>query len=320
MAGTVGFSDVLAARDTIVGDVHRTPVFSSRQLSERTGAELSLKAELFQKTGSFKPRGALNRLRRTATDDLERGLVTVSAGNHAQGLAYAARIVGARCVVVMPESAPRTKVDAARGYGAEVVLHGDVPAAYGRMEELRREQGLVLVHPFDDPHVVAGQGTVGLEVVEQLPDVDVIVVPVGGGGLVSGVACAVKSQNPDIRVVGVEPEGAAAMRASWDAGERVSLERTDTVADGLASPFAGEIAFEMTRRYVDEMVVVSDAELVEGMRALFVFAKLYAETAGAAGVAALLAGRIPVAPDEQVCAVLTGGNVDPEKVRTLLGG
>lgn len=320
MAGTVELSDVLAARDTIGDDVHRTPMLSSARLSERIGAELSLKAELFQKTGSFKPRGALNRLRNTPREDLDRGLVTVSAGNHAQGLAYAAGVVGARCVVVMPEAAPRTKVDAARGYGAEVVLHGDVSAAYGRMEELREERGLVLVHPFDDPHVVAGQGTVGLEIAEQLPEVDAIVVPVGGGGLISGVACAVKSENRGVQVVGVEPEGAAAMRASWDAGERVSLERTDTVADGLASPFAGEIAFEMTRRYVDEMVVVSDAELVEGMRALFVFAKLYAETAGAAAVAALLAGRVPVSEGERVCAVVTGGNVDPEKVRTLLGG
>lgn len=310
--------DVRAAAHRIGKAVARTPLFSSSQLGRRLDVTLGLKAELLQKTGSFKPRGALNRLLSTPRVDLERGLVTVSAGNHAQGLAWAANEVGARCTVVMPEDAPASKVAAARDYGAEVVLHGAVGDAYVRMEELRAERGLLLVHPFDDPLVIAGQGTVGLEVVEQAPEVDTIVCPLGGGGLVSGIAVAAKGLRPEIRVFGVEPEGAAAMRASWDRGEPVHLDTVDTIADGLAAPLAGAVTYPLTRRYVDDVLTVSDDEILVAMRALLAYAKLVAEPAGAAAVAALLAGKVPLRGGEKVVAVLSGGNVDLERLKALL--
>ena len=293
-------------------------MFGSSRIGSPLGVALKLKAELLQKTRSFKPRGALNRLLNTPADALERGLVTVSAGNHAQGLAWAARVVGARCAVVMPADAPASKVAATRDYGAEVFLHGNVNDAYARMEELRVERGLVLVHPFDDPLVVAGQGTVGLEVVEQVPDVDAIVCPLGGGGLVSGIAIAAKALRPGIRVFGVEPAGAAAMRASLDRGEPVRLESVDTIADGLTAPLAGDVTYPLVRRYVDDVLTVSDDEILTGLKAILASAKLLAEPAGAAAVAALVAGKIPVERGETVVAVLSGGNIDLERLKTFL--
>ena len=314
---TVDAADVRAAGRTLGDEVHRTPVLSSSLLGERAGVRLLLKAELLQKTGSFKPRGALNRLRNTSPEDLERGLVTVSAGNHAQGLAWAARTVGASCTVVMPSNAPRAKVEATRSYGGQVVLHGTVQDAYRRMEELRAERNLLLVHPYDDPLIIAGQGTVGLEIADQAPEVDAVVCPVGGGGLISGVAIAVKSKYPHARVIGVEPEGAAAMQASWQRGEVVQLDEVDTIADGLAAPTVGQHTLPLARSHVDEMVMVSDAEIVEGMRALMRYAKLCAEPGGAAGVAALLAGKAPVRAGECVVAIVTGGNVDLDRLQEL---
>lgn len=315
----ITLDDVLAARETISDAVHRTPVFTSRRLGDRLGVELWHKAELFQKTGCFKPRGALNRLRNATAEERERGFVTVSAGNHAQGLAWAAGVEGVAATVVMHADAHRSKVDACRAYGAEVVCHGTIPEAFERMEEIRAERDLVLVHPFDDPLVVAGQGTVGLEIVEQVPDVDVVVCPVGGGGLVSGVALAVKARRPDVRLYGVEPQGAAAMRASWDAGEPVRLEAVDTIVDSLAAPYAGAIAYEVTRTHLSDVVTLSDHEIVAGLREVLVSAKLYAEPAGAAATAALLAGRVPVREGERVVSVVSGGNVDPDRLAALLG-
>ena len=316
----VTLADVRAARETVAGAVRETPVFTSSLLSERLGVRLVWKAELFQKTGSFKPRGALNRLRNTPREELNRGIVTVSAGNHAQGLAWAAREVGAACTVVMPASASRSKIAATEGYGATVVLaEGSVNAAFEKMEELRAERGLLLVHPFDDPLIIAGQGTVGLEIIEQAPDVDVIVCPIGGGGLIAGVALAAKSLKPSVKVYGVEPEGAPAMRQSWDRGEAVRLDSVNTIADGLAAPMAGNLNYAITREYLDDVLIVSDAEIVDGMRALLTFGKLYAEPAGAAATAALLAGKIPVTAGQTVVAIVSGGNVDVERLCALLG-
>jgi threonine dehydratase len=316
----VTLADVQAAREAVARAVRQTPVFTSSLLSERLGVRLIWKAELFQKTGSFKPRGALNRLRNTPRADLDRGIITVSAGNHAQGLAWAAREVGAACTVVMPATAARSKIAATEGYGATVVLaEGGVNAAFEKMEELRSERGLLLVHPFDDPLIIAGQGTVGLEILEQVPEVDVIVCPIGGGGLIAGVALTAKSLKPSVKVYGVEPEGASAMRQSWDRGEAVRLESVNTIADGLAAPMAGNLNFAITREYLDDVLLVSDAEIVEGMRALLTFGKLYAEPAGAAATAALLAGKIPVTAGQTVVAIVSGGNVDVERLCALLG-
>ena len=312
-------SDVLAARETIKDAVRVTPVFSSTQLGARIGATLWLKAESLQKTGSFKPRGALNRVRNTPRAELERGLITVSAGNHAQGVAWAAREAGVPCTVCMRANASHSKVAATRGYGAEVLLiEGTVPELFAEAERLAVERGLLLVHPYDDELIMAGQGTLGLEIVEQVPDVDVVVCSVGGGGLLSGVALAVKSLKPSVRVYGVEPTGAASMRRAWDAGEPVALERVVTIADGLAAPGAGAHCYALARQYVDDILVVTDDEIIAALKDILVYAKLYVEPGAAASVAALLTGKVPLRPGETVVAVLSGGNLDLEVLKGML--
>lgn len=309
----INLSDIEAAAATIRDSVHRTPVFSSTQIGKRVGTDLWLKAELLQKTGSFKARGALNRLRNTPQADLDKGLVTISAGNHAQALAWAASQVGAKATVVMPANASRTKAAAARGYGAEVVLHGDMEGAFAKMRELE-DSGKTLIHPFNDPLVIAGQGTSGLELIEDHPELDLVVVPIGGGGLISGVSTAVKGLSPSTRVIGVEPLGAPSMTAAWAAGGPVDVT-LDTIADGLAAPFAGDNTFAITRERVDEIVLVTEEELKSGMAALYSFAKLFAEPAGAAGIAALLAGKIEVGRHTGV--IISGGNFEVSQLAGL---
>ncbi|MDQ6887159.1 MAG: pyridoxal-phosphate dependent enzyme [Gemmatimonadota bacterium] len=311
--------DVREARSRIEGRVHRTPLLGTSTLAERAGvARLDLKCESFQKTGSFKVRGVLNKLSQLESAARARGVVTVSAGNHAQALAWGARAAGIRCTVVMPAAASRSKVEASRGYGAEVIQHGTNMEAFAKASELAKERGLVFVHPFDDEQVIAGAGTVALELLEQTDAPDVIVVPVGGGGLISGIAIAAKEMYPAIRVVGVEPDGAAAMRRSLDAGRAVRLDSVATIADGLGAPMAGEITFEIVRRYVDDVVLVSDEEIAGAMRILLERTKLLAEGAGAAATAALLSRRLPVRPADRVVAILSGGNVDLERLEQVI--
>lgn len=306
------------ARERIGDDVHRTPVFSSRTLGERLGASLFLKCENLQKTGAFKVRGALNRVRSLDVDARARGVVTISAGNHAQALAWAATAAGVPATVVMPESAPRSKVDASAAYGAEVVLHGDVFAAFEKALELAEERNLVFVHPFDDEAIVAGQGTVALEVLEQLPEIASVVVPVGGGGLLAGICTVLAHRRPEVRVYGVEPTGADAMRRSLDDGGPVRLDQVDTIADGLGAPMAGEITLEHIRAFAEDVVTVTDAEIARAMALILSRAKLLTEPAGAAGVAALLAGKIPDTGGGPAVAVLSGGNVDLDVLPELL--
>jgi threonine dehydratase len=314
----VEYADVVAARQLLGDDVRRTPLMSATRLGDQIGVQLWLKAELFQKTGSFKIRGALNCLRHLTTEELARGVVAVSAGNHAQGLAWAAQKVGTQCTIVMSSHASQTKLAATRGYGANVVLVDSIHEAFATAARLVAEDGLVDVHGFDNPHIIAGQGTVGLEIVEQLPDVDVIVCPVGGGGLISGVAIAAKGEGRDLRVYGVEPLGASAMRQSWDRGEPVQLESVNTIADGLAPPMAGKITYPLTRRYVDDIVTLTEEEIITGVKAVMTSTKLYAEPSGAAATAALLAGKIPVKSGEKVVAIVSGGNFDLDKLKTIL--
>ena len=309
---------IIEARQRIAGRAHVTPILRSTSLGRELGIELFLKAELFQKTGSFKTRGVLNKLARLSADEKERGLVTISAGNHAAAIAWAAAAAGVACTVVMPAQANPTKVRVTRAYGAEVVLHGDAAQAFARCSELARERSLCFVHPFDDPDIVAGHGTAGLECVEQVPDLDVVVVPVGGGGLISGIATAVKHLRPAARVAGVEPEGAAALWQSLQVGRPVHLDRIETVADGLAPPMVGELNFEIARRYVDTVVKVTDAQILDAMRLLMTRCKLVVEPAGAAGFAALSSGVLKVRPGEKVVVVLSGGNVDLERLKNLL--
>ncbi len=318
MSELLPLREVRAARDMLSGHLQRTPCHTSRALSERTGARVHLKLENLQKTGSFKPRGALVNLLRMAPEERERGVVTVSAGNHAQAVAWAASAVGCAATVVMPATASAAKVEASRGYGAEVVLHGDLTTIFGKMEEIRKERSLTFIHPFDAPATVAGTGTVGLEILEQVPDVDGVVVGVGGGGLIGGVAATVKQIRPACRVYGVEPEGAPAMRRSLDEGRPVRLERIDTIADGLAAPFAGALNYEIARRFVEDVVLVSDAEIVRAMRLLIERAKVLVEPAGAAATAALLEGRIPLPPGSRVVSVLSGGNIASGTLAELL--
>lgn len=310
---------VKQARQRIAGRVHVTPTMTSTMLGDRIGARLFLKCECFQKTGSFKSRGALNRVDQLDAAGKTRGVITVSAGNHAQALAWASRAAGVRCTVVMPETASKTKVAASRGYGAEVVLYGASSIqAFARAEELAKERGLTFVHPFNDEQVAAGQGTAALELMEQAPDLDVVVVPVGGGGLISGIVAAVKGLRPRTRVVGVEPVGANVIRRSLDAGHAVRLEKIDTIADGLAAPKAEEMTLDIIRKYVDDVVTISDDDIASAMRDLLAFTKILSEPAGAAAVAALLTGAVHVPKGANVAAVVSGGNVDMERLKSVL--
>jgi threonine dehydratase len=278
-----------------------------------------LKCESFQKTGSFKTRGALNKVLSLTEAERAKGIVTVSAGNHAQAVAWAARIVEAPCVVVMPSDAPRSKIDAVRGYAAEIVFHDDRGTLFVKLEEVRSSRGLTFVHPFDDPVVLAGAGTTGLEIVEDLPEVDVVIVPVGGGGLLGGVATAVKSLRPGARVVAVELAAGPGMAPAMAAGKPVPVPRpSGTLADGMTPPFVGALPLDIVRRFDIELTTVSEDEIADAMRALASRAKLVAEGSGAAATAGLLSGRIAVAPGSTVVTLVSGGNVDPERLGAVL--
>jgi threonine dehydratase len=314
----ITLDDVQAARRVIDGRLHRTPLVASAALSVRIGAPLYLKLENWQKTGSFKPRGVLTKIAALSPAERARGLVTASAGNHAQALAWAAAAEGLPCTVVMPETAPAAKIAATRGYGATIVFEPSTLTVFERANALVAEHGYTFVPPFDDEAIVAGQGTVGLEILDDLPDVGAVVVPIGGGGLIAGIALAVKSRRPDVRVVGVEPEGAAAMWRSRAAGQPVRLDTVATIADGLSAPFAGQIPFALVQQYVDDLVLVSDTAIREAMILILERCKLLVEPGGAAGVAALLSGAATIAPGAPVVAVLSGGNVDAGRLAKLL--
>jgi threonine dehydratase len=302
--------DVVRAREAIAGRLHRTPVFSSATLGER----VFLKAELFQRTGSFKPRGVLTKLASLSDNERGRGVIGISAGNHAQALAYCSALEGVDCLVVMWDGASPQKIEATRGYRAAVDLEADGPAgAFERLAELLDETGRTLVHPFDDPLVIAGQGTVGLEILEDVPDAEVIVVPCGGGGLVSGIAVAAEGR----RVVAVEPELSPALNHGLEAGHSVPVEPT-SLADGLSAPFAGERAVALCARLGVESVLVSEDEIVEGMAFTYGRAKLACEPAGAVAVGALLAGKVPVEEGNTAVAVVSGGNVALETASAIL--
>jgi threonine dehydratase len=315
----VNLAAIRQAREIVAGKVHHTPVASSTGLGKMFGCRLFLKEELFQRTGSFKLRGALVRIASLSPAELRRGVCTVSAGNHAQGTALASQLAGLPCVVVMPVNAVRSKVEATRQYGAEVILHGDLTTIFQRVRSVEEEQNLVFVHPFDHPDIIRGQGTVGLELMEDLPDLDVVVVPIGGGGLASGVAAAVKGLSPRTRVIGVEPFGADAMWQSLQSGRPERLERLDTIADGLSAPFAGENTLAHISHLVDDVVRVTDEEIIHGMRLLLSRCKIMAEPAGAATTAALAAGKIPgLTPQTRVAAIVSGGNIDLAQLASLL--
>ena len=287
----------------------------STTLGAMAGVRLFVKAEPFQKTGSFKVRGVFNRIMQLSTEARARGLIGISAGNHAAALAYAAAAERVAATVVMPAHANPTKVAATRAYGANVILHGDVFGAFAKMEELREREGYTLVHPFEDEAVIAGHGTAGLEILEDVPAADLVLVPTGGGGLLSGISTAIKSMRPETRVIGVEPEGAACVRAGLDAGRPVRLERITTIADGLAPPSTGDIVLAHVRAFTDDVVTVEDRHILEAAVLLMTRTKLVVEPSGAAGLAALVAGRVAVRPGDTVVIMASGGNVDAQKLR-----
>jgi threonine dehydratase len=318
LPNTISLDTALAARETIAGRLHRTPTFSSATLSELTGARAHLKAELFQRTGSFKPRGVLNKLAALTAEERAQGVIGISAGNHAQALAYGAREAGLSVLVVMWADANPAKIAAAQAYGAEVDLVAPGPTeAFDRLHELIAETGRTLVHPFDDSLVIAGQGTVGLEIVEDVAEVDVVVVPVGGGGLISGIATAVKGLRPQARIVAVEPELSPALHEALKAGRPVPVQPR-SIADGLGAPFAGDHAVRVCTALGVESVLVSEEEIEEGFRFVYRRAKLACEPAGAATTAALLAGKVAVSPGNTVVAVVSGGNAAPETASAIL--
>lgn len=279
---------------------------------------LFVKAEHLQKTGSFKARAALSKLTSLSAEDRAKGVITLSAGNAAQAYAWAGAAEGIAVTVTMPARAVRSKVDASRGYGAEVVLHGEhVGETLARLQELVAERGLVLVHPFDDPEVIAGNGTAGLEILEDLPDVDVVVVGVGGGGCISGIATALKESRPGVRVYGVEPVGSEAVSMAMRAGEVVRIDPV-SVADGLGAPFAGEWTLPICSRYLDDIIVIDDPMILRGLRFAAERMKQVLEPAGAAALAAVLHGRIPIRDGDQVCVVASGGNVEISRLGEFL--
>ena len=314
---TVGLADAERARPVIAEHILRTPLVSSHSLGERIGAEAYLKLENLQRTGSFKVRGAVYAMSRLAPRARVAGVVTMSAGNAAQAIAYAGRAQGVRVTVVMPDTAPQTKIAATRGYGAEIRFAPDMTQLLPMVQELQAK-GLHFLHPFDDDDVIAGHASLGIEILEDLPLADLVVVGVGGGGLISGVALAVRALRPGARIVGVEPEGAPGVRRALDAGHAVRLDSTQTVADGLAAPFAGERNLEIIKREVDDVVLISDDAILNGLRFLIARARIVAEPAGAAAVGALLCGAVKPRTGERVVAIVSGGNVDPERLAGFL--
>jgi threonine dehydratase len=310
--------DVYRARERIGDRLHRTPLLTSATLSKRTGADIRFKAELFQRTGAFKPRGVLNKLATLTDEEKERGVISISAGNHAQALAYASAVEGINALVVMWQTASPMKITAARGYGATIDTDApDIPRAFERLDELIETTGRTLVHPYDDPLVMAGQGTVGVEILEDAPEADVILVPVGGGGLVSGIATAIKGMKPDARVVAIEPEKSRALHESLKAGEPVTVE-AKSIADGLNGPYAGANCVRVCSELGVESVLVTEEALEDAFRFMYGRMKLACEVAGAATAAALLSGAVEVEPGQTVAAVVSGGNVAAKTAAAIL--
>jgi len=314
---TITFSDVQSAARRLAGQAHRTPVVTSRTFDQIAGCQVFFKCENLQRGGAFKFRGAYNTLSQLTPEQRQRGVVAFSSGNHAQGLALAAKVLGIPATVVMPSDAPQIKVEATRGYGADIVLYdrltGDREAI---ARQLAAERGLTVVPPFDHPHIIAGQGTAALELFQDVPDLDVLITPVGGGGLISGCATAAKAMRPGVRVVGVETEPANDAWQSLRTGKRVTIPVPDTIADGIRTTSLGVITFEIMRKLVDEIVLVADADVIEAMRFMLLRMKLLAEPTGAVPVAAVMARKVDGVAGKRVGVIVSGGNADP----TMLSG
>jgi threonine dehydratase len=313
------FQDVRGAYDRIESEVVRTPCALSRRLDDLLACRIALKLESQQRTGSFKDRGALNRLLQLTDKERSRGVVTASAGNHAQALAYHATRQGIPATVVMPEITPFIKVSNTERFGAKIVLHGaTLDDAMVEVNRLRETEGLVLIHAFDDPQVIAGQGTIGIEIAEQQPEVSTVVVPIGGGGIISGIALALRELKPQVRIIGVEAASAASARASLDAGKVVRLAGAETIADGIAVKQIGELTFPLIRDLVDDVVTVDDEEIASAILLLLEREKTVVEGAGATPLAALLSAKVETGPNELVVPVICGGNIDVNMISRII--
>ncbi len=315
----ITLEDVQGAAERLNGDAHRTPVATSHQLNEVVGAEVFCKCESLQRVGAFKFRGALNMMRRLTEAQQKRGVVAFSSGNHAQAVALVGKRLKIPAVIVMPHDSPAVKLAATRGYGAEVIL-------YDRLKEdreviaktLSEGRGLTLVPPFDHPHIIAGQGTVALELLSDLPDLDLLVTPIGGGGLISGCSIAGHAIRPGLRIVGVEPETANDTALSLEKGQIVTTALSRSIADGLLTPAPGKLTFPIMQQHVESVALVGDAEIAEAVRFLLIRMKLLVEPSGAAAVAALMTGKIPNVRGKKIAVVLSGGNVDPALLAKIL--
>ncbi len=317
-APVVSLREFQEARKIVSSFAYHTPLLTSRILSERTGFDVRLKAEMFQKGGSYKLRGPMNKFSHLTEEQRKRGVICSSAGNHAQGVALAAGVYKIKAVVVMASNATPSKVEATRAYGAEVVLHGTIwDEANEKAKQLMQERGLTYIHPFDDLQLITGQGTLGLEVYEAFPQVDIAVVPIGGGGLISGVSMALKASNPRIKIIGVESSDGPGMKRSIEAGHVVTLDKIDTIIDGLRVKRVGEHTFSVVQRCVDDRVTLPDKDLFEAMLWVMSHCKLVVEGAAASPVAALLHGLIKAPAGSRVAVVLSGGNVNLDQLKGL---
>ncbi|PFT69367.1 threonine ammonia-lyase [Bacillus cereus] len=315
----LNIENIKKAQKILDGNARKTPLVKSFYLTSKTGGEIYLKLENMQLTGSFKFRGAFNKISQLTNEEKERGVIACSAGNHAQGVALSSHLLKIKSKIVMPTSAPQAKVDATRGYGSEVILYGDTfDDAKAKCEEIIKETGETYLHPYDDVEVMAGQGTIGLDILDDMWDVDTVIVPIGGGGIISGIAVALKSFNPSINIIGVQADNVHGMKASYDAGIILEHYEAPTIADGCAVKIPGNLTFEIVKDLVDDIVTVSEEELEVAMKDLLQRGKAVVEGAGALATAALLAGKVDkYVQGKKVVAVISGGNVDLKRISSV---
>ena len=308
----INIADIKKAYSNISSNIHRTPISTSTYLSQKFNSNFFFKQELFQKTGSFKIRGVLNKLSSLTSDQLQNGVISLSSGNHAQAVAYGSKIYNISSTIVMPTYSTKSKIEATKGYGAKVIITDEDLISV--VNEIQKETNATLIHPFDDDYIIAGQGTLGLEITEDMPDIDHIFTAIGGGGLISGICIAMKAHNPKIKIIGIEPEGADGMRQSLEKKKPVTLDSINTIADGLSAPFIGKRNFEIVQKHIDQLITVSDKEIIESMWLIFERTKLFVEPSAAAGLAPILFDKYKLPINSKAMFILCGGNIDKEKL------
>ena len=308
----INIADIKKAYSNISSNIHRTPISTSTYLSQKFNSNFFFKQELFQKTGSFKIRGVLNKLSSLTSDQLQNGVISLSSGNHAQAVAYGSKIYNISSTIVMPTYSTKSKIEATKGYGAKVIITDEDLISV--VNEIQKKTNATLIHPFDDDYIIAGQGTLGLEITEDMPDIDHIFTAIGGGGLISGICIAMKAHNPKIKIIGIEPEGADGMRQSLEKKKPVTLDSINTIADGLSAPFIGKRNFEIVQKHIDQLITVSDKEIIESMWLIFERTKLFVEPSAAAGLAPILFDKYKLPINSKAMFILCGGNIDKEKL------